>query len=120
MISSSVKNDIEKIFLQTVGLYDAKFGLINEKYKQTIGVINLNKMENWSKIKNKPKWVNVNFQEQSNNKNTHHFSYNVITNNKKDLLNFSLKLVDTDNNIIEFADGEKKFPIINFMIEFLA
>ena len=116
LFSSSVKNDTEKIFLQTVSLSDAKFGLINEKYKQTIGVINLNKITSWSKIKETSRWVNVNFQEQSDNKNTHHFSYNFITNNKEDLL----KLVDSDNNTIEFDEGEKKLPIINFMIEFLA
>ena len=116
LFSSSVKNDTEKIFLQTVSLSDAKFGLINEKYKQTIGVINLNKITSWSKIKEISRWVNVNFQEQSGNKNTHHFSYNFITNNKEDLL----KLVDSDNNTIEFDEGEKKLPIINFMIEFLA
>ena len=115
LFSSSVKNDTEKIFLQTVSLSDAKFGLINEKYKQTIGVINLNKITSWSKIKETSRWVNVNFQEQSDNKNTHHFSYNFITNNKEDLL----KLVDSDNNTIEFDEGEKKLPIINFMIEFL-
>ena len=71
---SSIKSNTEKIFLQTVGLSDAKFGLINDKYKQTFGVINLNKIENWSKIKKTSRWASVNFQKQSDNKNTSHFS----------------------------------------------
>ena len=118
LFSSSIKNETEKIFLQTTGLTDAKYGLINDGFKQVIGVINLNQTENWNEIKKSSQWVNVNFQPQRNNKNARHFPYNFITNNKDDLLNFKLKLVDTDNKLIEFAQGEKKFPILNFMIEF--
>ena len=42
---SSVKNDTEKIFLLTTELTDAKYGLINDDFKQVIGVINLNQIE---------------------------------------------------------------------------
>ena len=114
---SSVKNYTEKIFLQTTGLTDAEYGLINDDFKQVIGVINLNQIENRNGIKKSLRWVNVNFWPQCDNK---HFSYNFITNNKDNLLNFKLKLVDTDNKLIEFMQGEKKFPILKFMIEFLA
>ena len=120
LFASSIKNETEKIFLQTTGLSDAKYGLINDKHKQTIGVINLNQIENWNEIKKSSRWVNINFQSQKDNKNTSHFSYNLVTNNKEDLLNFRPKLVDTGNKEIEFANREKKFPIINFMIELLA
>ena len=41
----------KKIFVTRSGLIDAKYGLINEKLYQTIGVINLNKIKNWMKIK---------------------------------------------------------------------
>ena len=103
-----------------MGLSDPKYRLINDKHKQIIGVINLNQIENWNKIKKSSGWVNINFQSQKDNKNTSHFSYNLVTNNKEDLLNFRPKLVDTGNKEIDFGNGEKKFPIINFMIEFLA
>ena len=53
------------------------------------------------------------------NKNTLHPSFSFISNNKEDVLSFSLKLVDSNNKIIKFADGEKKFPIFDFIIEFL-
>ena len=109
LFASSIKNETEKIFLQTTRLSDAKFGIISDKYKQTIGFINLNKIKNWSEIKKTWRWVSVNFKEQTDNKNTSHSSYNFITNSNEDLLNFTLKLVDTDNNAIKFVDGEKKF-----------
>ena len=117
---SSIKNNTEKIFLQTTGISEAKYGLIDDEFKQVKGVINLNQIEKWDEIKKSSRWVNVNFQSQQDNKNAKHFSYNFVKNNKGDLLNFTLKFVDTGNKIIEFAEGKKKFPIINFMTEFLA
>ena len=51
LFSSAIKNDTEKIFVTTSRLIDAKYGLINGKLYQTIGVINLNKIKNWNKIK---------------------------------------------------------------------
>ena len=120
LFSSSIKNNVEKIFLQTTGISDARYGLINDDLNQVIGMLNLNQIENWNDIKKSSRWVNVNFQSQKDNKNARNFSYNFITNNKDDPLNFKLKLVDTDNKLIEFASGEKKFPILNFMFEFLA
>ena len=120
MFASSIKSDTEKIFLQTTGLSDAKYAIINDSYKQIISIINLSEIQNWSEIKKTSKWVNATFQEQTDNRNTSHPSFNFITNNKEDLLNFISKPVDTNNKTIEFADGEKKLPIIDFIIEFLA
>ena len=48
---STIINNTEKIFLQTAGLSGAKYALINDKYKQIIGIINLNETQNWSEIK---------------------------------------------------------------------
>ena len=31
-----------------------------------------------------------------------------------------LKLIDNENEEIKFEDNEKKFPIVNFLLEFLA
>ena len=69
--------------------------------------------------KKSSRWVNYNFQSQAECRLAKHFAYNFTTNNKGDVLNFTLKLVDTSNKIIKFTDSGKKFPIINFMIEFL-
>ena len=119
LIASSVANDTEKIFLQATGLKSARYALLNEEYKQIIGIVNLNQIENWSTLKQDSKWVDITFQEQVENKNTEHPSFSFISNNKEDVLGLSLKLVDTNNKIIKFANGEKKFPILEFLIEFL-
>ena len=92
MIASSVVNDTEKIFLQTTGLKSAKYALLNEEYKQIIGIANLNQIENWHPLKQSSKWVDITFQEQIENKNTEHPSFSFISNNKEDVLGFRLSL----------------------------
>ena len=45
LLSSLVKNDAQKIFLTTSGLFAAKYSLINRILYETIGVINLNEIK---------------------------------------------------------------------------
>ena len=118
LVASSVVNDTEKIFLQTTGLNSAKYALLNDEYKQIIGIRNLKQIENWDAQKQSSKLVDITFQEQIENKNTLHPSFSFISNNKEDVLGFSLKLVDS-NNKVKFTEGEKKFPILEFIMEFL-
>ena len=73
---------------------DAKYSLINEKLYQTIGVINLNEIKNWNKMKKSLRWVNVNFQAQGGNRGAKRFSCNFIRKNTVNVLNFTLKLID--------------------------
>ena len=49
-----------------------------------------------------------------------HFAYNFVIKNAGDVLNFSIKLIHDKYRDIEFETGEKKFPIIESMIGFLA
>ena len=42
---------MQKIFVTVGGLMDAKYCIINGKIYKKIGVINLNKIKNWNKIK---------------------------------------------------------------------
>ena len=81
--------------------------------------MNLNQIENWDTLKKVSKWVDITFQEQIADKNSLHPSFSFISNNKEDVLNFSLKLVHFSNKTIKFADSERKFPILEFVIEFL-
>ena len=117
--AGSVVNDTEKLFLQTTGLKSAKYALLNDEYKQIIGRANLKQIENWDALKQGSKRVDIIFQEQIENKNTLHPSFSFISKNKENVLGFSLKLVDSNNKIIKFADGEKKFLTLEFIIEFL-
>ena len=64
LISSSVVNDVEKTFLQTTGLKSAKYALLNDEYKQIIGIANLKQIENWDALQESSKWVDITFQEQ--------------------------------------------------------
>ena len=43
---SAIKNETEKIFVTVGGLMDTKYGLINGKLYQTIGVISLSEIKN--------------------------------------------------------------------------
>ena len=72
LIVSSVVNDTENIFLQTTGFKSAKYALLNDEYKQIIGIVNLKQIENWDALKESSKWVDITFQEQKENKNTLH------------------------------------------------
>ena len=119
LIESSVLNDTEKIFLQTTDAKSAKYALLNDEYKQIIGIVNLKHIENWDALKESSKCVDITFQEQIENKNTLHPLFSFISNNKEDMLGFSLKLVDSNNKLIRFNEGEKKVPILEFIIEFL-
>ena len=92
---------------------------MNDEYKQITGIVNLKQIENWDTLKQSSKWVDITFEEQIENKSTSHPSFSFILNNKEDVLVFSLKLVDSNNRVIKFSDGEKKFPILEFLIEFL-
>ena len=53
---SAIKNETEKVFVTVGGLMDAKYSLINRKLYQKIGIINLNEIKNWSKIKKSSPW----------------------------------------------------------------
>ena len=119
LMANSVLNDTKKIFLQTTDLKLARYALLIDDHKQIIGIVNLNYIENWNALKQSSKLVDVIFQEQIENKNMLHPSFSFISSNKEDVLCFSLKLVDTDNKIKKFPEGEKKFPILEFIIEFV-
>ena len=90
LLASSVVNDTEKIFLQTTGLKSAKYALLNDKYKQLIGIVNLNYIQNWNGLKQSSRWVDVTFQKQIENENTLHPSSSFVSSNRKTSLVFCL------------------------------
>ena len=102
----SIINDTNQMFVTCRKLNKAKMALINSKILSILGVINLDKISNWIKIKGKSIWINENFEELKD------FSFNFETTNLADLLSFSIYLIDSNNNKITFNDGEKK--LLNF------
>ena len=61
LFSSSVTQDTNVIFISCNGLNDAKETLVNGKIFKTLGVININQIEESQKLKGKSKWVSAVF-----------------------------------------------------------
>ena len=53
LVPASIKNDTNQIFVMCRELNKAKMALTNGKVLNILGVINLDKISNWSKIKGK-------------------------------------------------------------------
>ena len=69
----------------------------------------MNEIKNWNEIKKSSQWVKVNFHTQDDNRDAKHFSYNFITRNTGDVLNFMLKLIDDENKEIKFEEKKINF-----------
>ena len=113
LISSSVAQDINVIFLICNGLKDARDSLINGKPYKSISVININKIKDWAKLKGEFKWINIIFNNSENPKLAKKFAFAYETVNLSDLLNFQLSLLDDEAKPIKFAPNEKKNTSIN-------
>ena len=106
LFPASIENDTNQVFVTSPELNKAKIALINSKMLNILGVINLDKINNWEKIKGKSIWVNAHFEELKDKKSDH-FSFSFKTTNLVDLLSFSIHLTDSDNSKINFSGGEK-------------
>ena len=92
--------------------------LINGKIYNVLGIINLNKINNWEYVKGKSFWVNIDFDKTNQiNNNSEHLSFSFVTSTLNDLLNFSINFIDDNNKTIEFNTGETNISILNFKIE---
>ena len=117
LFPSSITNNTKQIFVTCRELNNAKKALMNNKIYNILGIINLNKINNWDYIKGKSLWVNVNFNEPEQIYNSEHLSFSFKTFSLNDLLDFSVNLIVDDNKPIEFNSGETKIRILNFRIE---
>ena len=66
LISSSVVQDTNVIFLIFNGLNDSRDSLINRELYKSLGVININKIRDWTKIKGESKRINIIFNDSEN------------------------------------------------------
>ena len=90
--------------------------LVNGKIYNIIGIINLDKVNNWDYIKGTSLQGNVNFNEPKQINNIDHLSFSLKT-LSLNMLGFSINLTDDHNKLIEFNRGETKISILNFKIE---
>ena len=93
LFPANMQNDTNQIFEMCRELNKVKTPLINGKILNILGVINLNKINSWEKIKGKSIWVNANFEELKDKKSD--FSFGFSTKNLADLLSFSIYLIDS-------------------------
>ena len=117
LISSSVVQDTNVIFLICNGLNDSRDPLINGKLYKRLGVININEIRDWAKIKGESKWVNIIFNDSENPTLGKHFAFPFETVNLSNLLNFQLSLLADEAKPIKFAPNEKKIPGLTFSIQ---
>ena len=93
LVSSSVVQDTNMIFLICNGFNDARDSLINRKLYKSIGVVNINEIKDWTKLKGESKWVNITFNDSENPALAKYFALALETVNLSDLLNFQLSLL---------------------------
>ena len=97
LFPASLRNNTRQIFIMCKELNDVKKSLINGKVYGLLGIIDLEKINNWEEIKGQSIWINATLVE-------HPFTTKILN----DLLNFSIYLLNANNNGITFPDSEKK------------
>ena len=117
LFPASIKNNTEQIFVICRELNNVKKSLINSKIYNLIGIIDLKKINNWREINGKSIWINATLEEQKEINNSRHFCFPFSTRTLNDLLNFSIYLIDDNNEEITFENNEKKVSILNFKID---
>lgn len=66
LISSSIVQNTNTIFLISNKFVDAITSLINGKIHHSLGLINIGKIKDWSKLKRESKWINIIFSDSEN------------------------------------------------------
>ena len=103
-----VVQDTNVIFLICNGLNDARDSLINGKLYKGLGIINIDEIRDWTKIKGKSRWINIIFNNSENPMLAKHFAFAFETVYLNDLLNFQLSLLDNKAKPIKFVSHKKQ------------
>ena len=75
--------------------------LINGKIYGLLGIIDLNKLNNWNEgVEGQSIWLNIALEKKSKINRRKHTSFLFITTSLNDLLSFSINLIDKNNNEI--------------------
>ena len=110
----SIKNDTQQIFVTCRELSDVKQELLDGKIYGLMAIIDLDKINKWEEIKSQSTWINAAFKHQKEINNNSHLCFSFTSKSLKDLLNYSIYLVDENNKEIDFTAGKKKISILNF------
>ena len=117
LFSSNFKNNTDVVFVSCEGLSNAREALINSKLHSVLGVCYLSKVKDWVKIKGQSKRSQAIFVDSEQQQKTAHLAFAFITRSISDILNFTVTLLDGNENKLVFPDGETKTPTLGFKIE---
>ena len=121
LISSSVQEETEVIFLIVDGLNDARDIILNGKLYKSIGCIYTNEIEGWDKIKKTTSnCINCKFSNSKYPFGAKHLSFEFDTTSFHNLLDFNLNLLDQNGKEITFLTTEQKVPALNFTIQIIS
>ena len=121
LLSSSVQEEIEIIFLIVNCLNDARDTIINGTLYKAIGCIFTNEIEGWDKIKKTTSnWVNCKLSNSKYPFGAKHLAFEFDTTSMHNLLDFTLYLIDQNGKEITFLTGEQKVPAINYTIQIIS
>ena len=87
-----------------------------EKYLKLWELL-INQIDQWEKLKDKPKWVNAVFNDSENPTMAKDFAFGFRTVSLQDILKFEFSLLDDEGKLITFFSSEQKVPILNFTIQ---
>ena len=121
LLSSSVQEETQVIFLTVSGLNEARDIFINGKVYKAIGCIFTNEIEGWDKIKKTTSnWVSCRLTNSKYPFGAKHLAFEFDTSSLNTLLTFTLNLIDQTGKEISFLDSEQKVPALNFTIQIIS
>lgn len=89
-LSRDIKNKKNQKFIVSTRLKDTHDSLINEKPFKTPCVVNLNKMQNWEKLKSVSNQINKTFEDSYKSYRADHFAFGFKSRNLQDVLKLQL------------------------------
>ena len=90
LFPASIKNDTQQIFVTCRELNGAKKSMLNSKVRDLMAIIDLDKINSSTEIKNQLLWINATLKDQREINNNSHFCFTFVTKSLNDLLSFSI------------------------------
>ena len=88
LFPASIKNDTQQIFVTCTELNGAKKSILNSKVRDLMAIIDLDKINSWTEIKDQ--LINATLKDQKEINNNSHFCFTFVTKSLNDLLSFSI------------------------------
>ena len=120
LFSSNIENETDVIFVTCVGLSNVNSTLINKNLRDTLCVCYLHEIKDWNIIKDQSKRSQAKFTDSEELTHSSHIAFAFTTKDFSDLLNFSITLLDSSGNNINFPKTEKKIRVVNFIIQIIS